>query len=232
MDDFRQLLSEISHCPVAEASSALGVLLSLFPATELSACKQEVYFNFQSHGAGKLISLVCCLSARILPLTNSKSIQRNHGSYIGQLIFSIIDSPRLLAGLFDRRALLRNGLRSAPVQFWRAARDRTAEILQKGRDAVKPEIDFALTEVVHCKSQKERGVAEALHFCSDRYLERVLSISAAKVLIVYGRFAKDAVHRRFGSLMSPLPNGLSLVSIRDNPRILVLLPHPNAMLRR
>ena len=79
--------------------SALGVLLSLFPATELSACKQEVYFNFQSHGRGKLISLVCCLSARILPLTNSKSIQRNHGSYIGQLIFSIIDSPRLLAGL-------------------------------------------------------------------------------------------------------------------------------------
>jgi hypothetical protein len=92
---------------------------------------------------------------------------------------------------------------------------------------VTPGVDFALTEVVHCKSLKERGVSEALDFCSERYLEKVIAIAAAKVLIVYGKHAADAIRGRFGSMMIPLEHGLSLISIRDIPRMLVFLPHPN-----
>jgi hypothetical protein len=92
---------------------------------------------------------------------------------------------------------------------------------------IKAGIDFALTEVVHCKSRKERGVPEALNFCVERYLQRVLTISAASVLIIYGKHAKDAVRRRYGTLMVPQPHGLSLASIGDTQRMLVFLPAPN-----
>ena len=44
------------------------------------------------------------------------------------------------------------------VPFWRGVRARATEIL--GRDAV-PGVDFALTELVHCKSTGEQGVARA-----------------------------------------------------------------------
>jgi hypothetical protein len=92
---------------------------------------------------------------------------------------------------------------------------------------VTPGVDFALTEVVHCKSLKERGVPEALDFCSERYLERVIAIAAANVLIVYGKHAADAIRGRFGSVMLPLEHDLSIMSVRGIPRMLVFLPHPN-----
>lgn len=228
MDDFRQLLSEISHCSVADAirsgSSPVAV-----PCHKIVGLQTGSLFQLPEPWSGQIDI------ARLLFISSNPSINEleEYPEKSWELhrttdfFHNRFTSP--VGWVVDRRALLRNGLRSDSVRFWGAARDRTAEILQKGRDAVKPGIDFALTEVVHCKSKKERGVSEALHFCSERYLERVLFISAAKVLIVYGRLAKDAVHRRFDSLMSPLPNGLSLVSIRDNPRILVFLPHPNAI---
>lgn len=222
------LLSEISHCSAADGIRSETSPVAV-PCHKIVGLQTGGLYQLPEPWSGQINI------ARLLFISSNPSINELEEypekswelDRTTDFFHNRFTSP---AGwVIDRRALLRNGLRSAPVQFWRAARDRTAEILQKGKDAVKPGIDFALTEVVHCKSQKERGVAEALHFCSGRYLERVLSISAAKVLIVYGRFAKDAVHRRVGCLMSPLPNGLSLVSIRDNPRILVFLPHPNAI---
>lgn len=119
--------------------------------------------------------------------------------------------------------LQRNGSRGKWVRFWASARGRASEILGKKRNEIVPGVDFALTEIVHCKSRKEEGVNEAQDFCSERYLKRVLSISAAKVLIVYGKPAREAIHRCLGPVMN-----LSLVAVGNCQRMLVFLPGPNA----
>jgi hypothetical protein len=116
------------------------------------------------------------------------------------------------------------------VRFWASARARAAEALQKKKKAVIPGVDFALTEVVHCKSKSEIGVNEAQDFCSARYLERILSVAAARVLIVYGVPAREMACRAFGlrghettncNLLDPVLIGRTL-------RMVVFLPHPNA----
>ena len=65
-----------------------------------------------------------------------------------------------------------------------------------GREA-QPGIDYALTEIVHCKSKHETGVREAEDFCANRYLKRVLSLSAAGILVVLGKAARQAMARQF-----------------------------------
>jgi len=98
--------------------------------------------------------------------------------------------------------------------FLGVRRGRSREILQR---KIEPGIDFALTEVVHCKSRREYGVSEARDECSNRYLQRVISVSAAKLLIVYGEQAEGVVRRHFGSTMTALGHGLSLMLLGDGP---------------
>ena len=57
------------------------------------------------------------------------------------------------------------------VRFWSAVRHRAIELL--GRD-VTPGMDYALTEIVHCKSRNEIGVKHAQVECVESYLLRVL----------------------------------------------------------
>ncbi|MFD6894106.1 hypothetical protein ACFWB0_06085 [Rhodococcus sp. NPDC060086] len=59
---------------------------------------------------------------------------------------------------------------SGAVRFRAAARQRAFELIP---DAT-PGIDYALTEVVHCKCEREFGVAQARHTCATRYLPKVL----------------------------------------------------------
>jgi hypothetical protein len=124
-------------------------------------------------------------------------------------------------------ALRRDGSRSPWVRFWAAARSRASEVLDKSREQIVPGIDFALTEVVHCKSRKEEGVREAQMCCAERYLERVLSLSPAKVIIVYGKRAENAIRNYFSAKMGTLPNNVWHLSIGRQSKMLVFLPHPN-----
>ena len=114
------------------------------------------------------------------------------------------------------------------MRFWASARARASEVLDKDKNEIVPGIDFAITDAVHCKSRKEEGVKEAQEFCSNRYLKSVLVISPAKVFIVYGRVAKDALCRHFGSSLSDLPHHLGVCRIGDHSRIIAFLPAPNA----
>jgi hypothetical protein len=114
-----------------------------------------------------------------------------------------------------------NGQRHAAVSYWASVRARAEEIL--GRPPV-PGIDYALTEVVHCGSRKEHEVEHALDQCVDRYLEPVLSISSARVVIVLGSHAASAfpvlpANPEFGLI------GRFRLGRRD--RLVVRLPHPN-----
>jgi hypothetical protein len=127
-------------------------------------------------------------------------------------------------------ALRKDGTRTRWVKFWAAARARVSEILERPKAEIRPGIDFALTEVVHCKSRKEEGVKEARSFCTNLYLERVLSIAAAKTIIVFGDHAKETVRNRYSSadVTWHISGRLGEFSIAKRTRLLVFLPAPNA----
>lgn len=112
------------------------------------------------------------------------------------------------------------------VKFWSSVRTRAKELL--GKD-VDDGVDYALTEVVHCKSKGEVGVQEALQTCAKLYLQPVVALSGAKVIVVLGKQAEKAVRDAFripdGSMVGPLPIG-------TRQRYIVFLPHPNAHMAR
>lgn len=130
------------------------------------------------------------------------------------------------------RPLLRNGHRDRMVSFWANARGRAAEALGKKKEDVKPGIDYALTEVVHCKSKGEEGVSEAARVCSDRYLRKVLSLSVAKVFIVLGEKARSLIERDLRPGDVPTQENPYRAQIAGENRLIAFLPHPNAFKRK
>ena len=113
------------------------------------------------------------------------------------------------------------------VKFWTSVRARASEVL--GRPAVQG-TDFALTEVVHCKSKSERGVAEALAKCAETWLDSVVEKSRASVLVILGEPAKRICSSLWG--LSPQRKVHFSISIGGSHRAVVFLPHPNAYTKR
>jgi hypothetical protein len=111
------------------------------------------------------------------------------------------------------------------VRFWTAVRGRAAELLDVPREKVRPGVDYALSEVVHCNSQNEIGVWEALDECANRYLEPLLDVAGASVIVCLGAHCERMVRERLdlgsGTLIGP-------VELGGRPRYLAFLPHPNA----
>lgn len=144
------------------------------------------------------------------------------------------------AGRFDQRPVpwiddrMRPLLATTPprrrdrgVSFWSAARKRASDLLER---QAEPGRDFALTEVVHCKSESEHGVAEAFPQCAETWLRPVIRIAAARVIVLFGAYARrafDDVYR--------IPPGAAITgpcNLEGSDRIVVQLPHPNARARR
>jgi hypothetical protein len=140
------------------------------------------------------------------------------------------------AGRFDQRAVpwvdhrMRPLLATSPpthrdkgTRFWFAARARASELLE--RPAVAG-TDFTLTEVVHCKSPAEVGVAEAYATCVQTWLRPVLRAAAAPVIVLFGAHAKRAFSDLFG--IEPGVPMTGPCDIEGISRIVLQLPHPNA----
>jgi hypothetical protein len=109
------------------------------------------------------------------------------------------------------------------VPFWSNVHKRAQELLD---GEVSGGVDYALTEVVHCKSRTEKDInKETVNECVKRYLQRVVELSGAKVIVVMGSKARKAVKDEFrlsdGSMFGPLHIG-------QRERYIVFLPHPNA----
>jgi hypothetical protein len=67
-----------------------------------------------------------------------------------------------------------------------------------GRDDIEPGRDYALTEVVHCKSLEKVGVDRALTSCVDRWLRRILDASGATVVVALGKAPRLGISRALG----------------------------------
>ncbi len=226
-EGFRELLVEIAHCPIVKSIRSGECPISS-PCKKIVGSQTSASFQLPEPWSGQINA------APILFVSSNPSIDELE-QYPDESW-----EPERTVDFFNNRfssaagwtedgiyALRRDGSRSPWVRFWASSRRRASEILERKKNNILPGIDFALTEVVHCKSRNEDGVEEALDFCSERYLERILSISAAKILIVYGKRAESAIRRCFGSSLQELPNNLSSIVIGGNLRILVFLPHPN-----
>ncbi|MGA8475011.1 MAG: uracil-DNA glycosylase family protein [Candidatus Cybelea sp.] len=105
------------------------------------------------------------------------------------------------------------------VRYWSSIRARARELIP----CAVPGEDYAISEVVHCKSKGEEGVAEAAQTCYAMHMSAVFSVAAAKVIIVLGKFAKEQL---LGAVPAPsIPSQLELGGWK---RTVLFLPHPNA----
>lgn len=88
------------------------------------------------------------------------------------------------AGQFRRQ----DGTWSKPVAFWNGVRNRATELLGRPAD---PANDYVMTEVVHCKSKREKGVKNSASHCAERHLDRIIEASPADLIVVLGAKARN-----------------------------------------
>ena len=75
-----------------------------------------------------------------------------------------------------------------PQPTWKNTHDRAVELI--GSNA-HPNQDYAITEIVHCKSKDAKGVAESSQYCIDQWMEPIFKISPAPVVILLGSKVRD-----------------------------------------
>ncbi len=126
------------------------------------------------------------------------------------------------------KTLLKDGSYSDGVNFLSSIRLRAMELLQRD---VNPGIDYALTEVVHCKSINEIGIKQAKTLCAETYLRKVVEMAtSASVIVILGVIAKEAMQKEFS-----IPNDVSIFSLNrtiGKNKFVTFLPHPNARMPR
>jgi uracil-DNA glycosylase len=105
------------------------------------------------------------------------------------------------------------------VRYWSSIRARARELLP---DALPGE-DYAITEVVHCKSEHEVGVHEAAQTCYDMHMKSVFAASRAEVVVVLGKVAREMLLGAGGGL----PSAPVEMELGGKKRVVFLLPHPN-----
>jgi hypothetical protein len=122
----------------------------------------------------------------------------------------------------DSHHLQLNGQYAArPTHFWVSMHRRAIELL--GPDA-DPSRNYAMTEVVHCKSSGETGVAAAAQTCAERYLDKILSLTAAQVVVIVGKQAHAMLKLQFPELREP--PYVYTKELGGRPRELVFIWHP------
>lgn len=130
------------------------------------------------------------------------------------------------------RFLRQDGVYSPrPVNFWSHIKERAGELLGRSPE---PARDFAMTEIVRCKSKFEAGVPQAAPACAGRYLDRTLALSPARVVVILGVPARETARPLLGLPagfgQGPVDQGddISLVTLGDQERLVVYLSHPSS----
>ena len=97
-----------------------------------------------------------------------------------------------------RKNLRENGsYRKRAVPFWSSVINRTATLLEKSPKEVDPGKDYAITELVHCKSKHAKGFKEALETCTIRYLDKLFELSTAKVIVSPGKKVENFLREKY-----------------------------------
>jgi hypothetical protein len=75
---------------------------------------------------------------------------------------------------------------SERVSHWRWVRQFASLVYDKDIADTSAISDYVMTEFVHCKSPHEEGVISALGKCKSMWLDRILSISPARLIFITG----------------------------------------------
>jgi hypothetical protein len=86
-----------------------------------------------------------------------------------------------------------------PIETWQGVYERAKEILGESCD---PAENYALTEVVKCKSKAEKGVKEASPKCIYKWMRRVMELSPAKLVVIIGAPARNNFAHKLADLGS------------------------------
>lgn len=220
------LLVEITHCPIAEAIFANPALINPCKEIVLSQGVEKIYdFQVPEPWSGQI------KSAPLLFLSSNPSISMGEQYPLWSwsedarrdFFSNRFGTGRKLWVCEGKSSLQKDGTYSKPVAFWAFVKRRAVELFK--RDAI-PGVDYALSEVVHCKSLREFGVKAALTQCTERYLEKVIAESRAVIVVVLGSIAKYAMTSIYN--LSGDQEPLKPVSLAGRKRYVVCLPHPNA----
>jgi len=125
------------------------------------------------------------------------------------------------------KSLWSDGSYGGAIRFWSSVKARARELFQ---GHVEPGVDYALTEVVHCKSKKEIGVNSAKSHCADLYMRDIFRLSGASVVVVLGSQAKNSISSLVpaGSEVSSSGRIVGPIEFFGKRRIIIYSPHPNA----
>ena len=121
-------------------------------------------------------------------------------------------------GIYARQA---DGSYGSFVRTWAGIRGRAKELLQRNPN---PGMDYAMTEIVRCRSRDEIGVESARDHCADLYLERTIELSSARVIVALGSQVRGWLRKRWH--LQPRP--VSEIELNGMTRMIAFLPHPTS----
>jgi uracil-DNA glycosylase len=177
--------------------------------------------------------------AKILFISSNPSIsKRDKGSPFEQYPVASWDDKRISDFFTNRfkddKGYAKNGIyyrqndgnfNSISVRYWASVKKIAEGLLL--RKAI-PGVDYALTEVVHCKSKGEKWVAEAAEQCTRLYLGKIVNKTNAQVIVVLGNKARDAIRSEYSEYDIPEGAKIYQVSLFNRTVHLLFMPHPNA----
>lgn len=221
-DEVRQLLLEIVHCPVVPDVLRGGVRHpcgSIVRAQAVSSLA-DVQVPEPWTGAIERAPILFVGSNPNLSTDSVHPLWCWPGAEVEEHFRARFDGDLIVDGVRYRRI---DGSLSRIVPTWAAQRAIAGELLGRAAD---PGRDYAITNVVHCKSNGEVGVRSAVGHCADRYLDRVLALAPARVLVLLGGAAAGALRGRL-----PVPTsspGVAMVRAGGRRRAVIRLAHPAA----
>jgi hypothetical protein len=127
----------------------------------------------------------------------------------------------------DFRTLLKDGSYDTALRagkYWREIHNRATELLG---DNARPGVDYAFSEVVHCKSSSNDGVDEARLECASRYLDRVLAASPARVIVLIGTHAWRVFSEWYGG-PAAFGEPAEALAVAGRERMVISLPAPGS----
>ena len=127
-------------------------------------------------------------------------------------------SAQIKDGVHARQS---NGGYGPFVRTWAGVRGGAKELLQR---EPTPGLDYAMTEVVRCRSWNEIGVGAARGYCADLYLERTIALSSARVIVALGSHVRSWLRHRWHLGREPVAE----VRSDGTTRLIAFLPHPTS----
>ncbi|HKU82347.1 MAG TPA: hypothetical protein VJP76_09285 [Candidatus Tumulicola sp.] len=221
MSDVRSTFFSVARCPNVRACFDSGAPNPCREIVQVQEAPSYDAFQLPEPWVGQIDV------ARILFVASNPSIgddDHAHGSSDDETIF---ESHHLAFGGGSRPYILDGTKTTKPdgspghtVHYWSAIKGRAEELIPNAR----PGTDYCITEVVHCESKDEVGVAKAAGECYSRHFESVVAVSIAPVIVALGAFA----WKRFLDGTHEPPARPIQRTFGGRPRTIVFLPHPSS----